>query len=490
MPLVYIKSGGGVSGQDIARLDQESGNERAANSVELQTGRSSPDQISNCERSVNIGYQCKVRDAPFPWSSPGIAIGYKAYASHYGIAMGGFAQIDEYSASSIAIGAFSSVDYKGQSDIKSIAIGYIARADGEKAIALGSQVDAYVSHAIAIGYEAMVSENSAYSISIGSQSTDYSPYSIAIGYKAMVSENSARATAIGYRVEVGRSPEGNVASPYSALIGAYSYVAGVKTVAFGSQLISSGDYGVTLGSYAYSKGNKNTIIGYRAYNYASGSSLPVTNGNTAIGYKCAAVGYGTAVGYATRGMSYSVALGYKTGAQDHTIAIGNKISCMSSNCIALGSNIEVYSNYSFHIGATPAIRKSVQNTNGNPLLDWPGAEANVMTGVVDATTTCYTSLSIPSSSRFFPTEVGAVATNVSNLTTQPYLSFGSASDSLEDILANFQTNALDQVYGCERKPSLNSYNGQSSIYCNVYTAADADALDIRFIVKGILIENE
>ena len=225
LPDDYILS---LFSPDVVGIDGD-GNDRGANAICLQTGRTDVANVASGEKSIAIGYDSKAdgensvavgyKAAAGYWGAPGcVSVGNESLSGQYGVAVGrktsaryfgcvaigneAFAEEEQ----SIAIGDGSTAKVRciaiGSQDTtastySSVAIGRGAESPGSGAVAIGTKCISTGPHALAVGYKSTSADTSVAigeeatalahgDVTIGSNSSTSSIFSTAVGYKAIV----------------------------------------------------------------------------------------------------------------------------------------------------------------------------------------------------------------------------------------------------------------------------------------------------------------
>ena len=115
-----------------------------------------------------------------------------------------------------------------------------------------------------------------------------------------------------------------------------------------------------------------------------------------------------------------------------------------------------------------------------------GTPTILTTEEIDLTVVAGTEISLPTN--FYVEEVGVLSTEITGLTTQPTISFGSSDGGAEILAANL-TTVLTQANRLQRytSPLLPEVGHSSSIFANVSTAGAGTSVKGRFYFKGFFI---
>lgn len=302
----------------------QSGNERGAYAIDLQTGRSAVDQVAAAAQSIAIGYGNKVN------GNYGIGIGSGAVDVENAIAIGKAAAVSPDSLpGSIAIGANAKVEiYEG------VAIGFGAYT--------GKYETYFYSYGggVAIGPRAKVlpGYQTTKGVAIGVDSHSFYG-GIAIGENSYA--KNFRAVAIGKLAQ---------ATNYGVSIGAGKV--GSRAVGIGC---NSGDYNVT---------NNSIVIGWNASGDGKSNGVIIgnaaaTNGDNSISIGSSAkvrdaesgIAIGRSVDLAT-GANYAIGMGYRADINNPgAIGIGNHVIVSGDNSTAIGPYVSNSVNNSVRFGA-------------------------------------------------------------------------------------------------------------------------------------------
>lgn len=390
------------------------------------------------------------------------------------IAIGEGASVASGATNSFAIGTSSSV---AASVTNAIALGKSSSAAGTSAIAIGEESDATVPNSIAIG---RFSQSTAYhAIAIGSSATlanaptASSSYTIAIGFNSLSSNVDG--------VSIGRSAE--TFSQKSIAIGLSAKV-----------LYSSSQRSIAIGN--------NSKAGHASQFTING----IVIGYSSKGYKSTAGIYSPiAIGTeANSSASHAIGIGSSTiSSAANSISIGNSAQSSSISAIAFGNNTNTSGLYSISLGnsANARVEKTIQIQStsivrkddgildsGTDLFMWGAAnESVVFTAEINLKTAATKTITVPTNSRFYPTEVGLILTTLGGtITTQPDVSFGITGTNNKFVTQT--TSSLAALYERDVYTALTT-TGESTLTftVNVIAAGSAD-IKGRAYFKGILVE--
>ena len=232
----------------------------------------------------------------------------------------------------------------------------------------------------------------------------------------------------------------NVASGASAIaIGFDTKASSLNSIALGASSVSSGSSSVTFGSSSTSSGDQSVCVGVSS---------------TASGTYSLAAGFGSIV----------------TGAQ--SIGIG----------VASGNtkdNTNVISGVSLVKNITPLL---------SGILELTGSEGYIFSVPIDlkVVTDYVVTLTMPTGTSFYPTELGVIVSSANTVTVQPNVSFGITGNSTS-LLASTPTTK-SAVKGKDVFTPI-SGDGVTSLTTSVKVGATATTLTGRFYFKGILVED-
>ncbi|MDP8079866.1 ESPR-type extended signal peptide-containing protein [Phocoenobacter skyensis] len=250
-----------------------------------------------------------------------------------------------YTAGSMALGTGTVAGVENGKQ-EAFAMGYRAKATGDKSMALGFGAVANNVGSVALGRETTASGQ--HSIATGYQTTASGEYSIASGV-------SSRAEGIG-SVAIGTEAvsKGN----YSIALGKKSKTDGWSSMAIGFDNEAKGGTNLALGhrtkalqESAFTIGWGSTAENYHSYAFGKGSLAMGGNGSAggsaednlggqAYSRGSIAIGSGTVAGV-NNGNQEAVAMGYRAKAvADKTLALGFDAKADHTNSVALGSNAE------------------------------------------------------------------------------------------------------------------------------------------------------
>jgi len=414
-------------------------------------------------RSIGIGwdfnvaanYAIAIGGGKFNSGTRSVSIGWYGYAdSNYSTSLGAYAYAT--GAGGTAIGAQSSAgSYR-------TAIGYSATAGGTSATAIGSQANANGSSVVAVGADSNITGD--YVTSIGNANICSGNYSTLLGYRIQIGA-AVQATAVGYFAG-----------------------GGYRTVAVGVFTVVGNDYAVAIGFAADAGGQGAVSIGYQ--------SEADDYGAVALGYR--AVTYNTsrgaiAIGYnaTVNNGNYAVAIGYNAivgSLFDHAIAIGFEARPGATDVAHIAAPII---NVADHAGVA-------FGDAGERLRGFAGVEVVLMSksyDLTDATPFDGGTLGtkdfwvMPTGAKFYPDEVGIVTDAQNTVTTGPTASFGHGGAGTQ-ILNNqlFASGVLGQAGGRGQYASA-APQGVGTISIAMNGAATATALNGRFFVRGMMVEN-
>jgi hypothetical protein len=330
---------------------------------------------------------------------------------------------------SVAIGSYCKA-----SGFDSIAIGDSSYALADSSLATnGGVVDVGADSGIAIG--GIVAAGADHGIAIGANSDSTGSYGIAIG--------------------------GGAGAAVDAISMGEDSAAGTEAIALGLSA-SAGTNAVAIGSSAIASGARDVLIGYSA-------TVDLTSGGENTG-----IGYGVTLDNTT---ARGVALGY--------FAYVN-----ANNSSAIGSGARVVIAGATNITGPIFCRKDNGESAGNAMQVFSGTEVVVMTKEVSLKATGTQTLTVPTGSTFFLTEVGVISTIQTGSGTQPTVSFG-ITGTLAKYLAATVTTTLTAAGKRQRFTSLLvPEDGATTLAATITSASTYTTHSGRFYFKGILIEDE
>lgn len=309
-----------------------------------------------------------------------VAIGVSAKANGKdSVALGDAARSASSADNSIAIGrkavsgSFNGMTADGDSSTvvigggkASISIGDAANARGNSSIALGDGATVYND-----GTNAQLNDNS---MAIGTKArTVASNHAIAMGNNAAVTQNSHSAAAIGDSAKA--EAEGALALGKSAAasgadsiaVGTEAVASGADALAMGKSAQASGADAVALGNGAVAGSSASVVLGKDASANAVRSVVLGPNAGVGmvgdvLGAKGSHVVIGDGAGNNIDGQQ-NIAIGYKTGndvKSDHNVAIGSEAGTNigSSGNISEGKNVSI----GYHANKNDSAVSRIQST--------------------------------------------------------------------------------------------------------------------------------
>ncbi|WP_132502079.1 ESPR-type extended signal peptide-containing protein, partial [Nicoletella semolina] len=332
----------------------------------------------------------------------------------------------------------------------STAIGHNAKAQRESATAVGRQAQA-TQEASALGYNAKATAQN--SLALGSNTQATGANSVAIGNKAET--QNATAVAVGYLAKA-------LADRAIAIggKGAKSTEAAKEdSIAIGSNAKANTKYSIVFGAGALSAkgittqdGEGSVIIGYKAQEVQSQiGGYGLGKNNVLIGREAYAMG-DTVVGIGYRASAFaqgSVAIGHQaqalgsgpssngSGPWGSDIAIGNKAASYNQNAIALGS------------GAKAGVEWN--HNRGNQTTD--GTAAFQGLGVI----------AIGANARAILGGAIAIGRDAQNLSTGNSIAFGTSAKTYTGYSIAIGDNAQAGTAGTENKQNKSKDDKQSSV---------------------------
>jgi hypothetical protein len=277
--------------------------------------------------------------------------------------------------------------------------------------------------------------------------------------------------------------------------------AGAGALAAGLTAVSSAASGQAIGVSANNAGASGQAIGAGASNAAgggNGQAIGATASNTgtsgqAIGEQSNnSASVGQAVGnQANNSAAGGQAIGTTSiNSGQNGQAIGSDSNNSGQNAQALGESAVNRIDSSTNISGAIVIRKSDAAADLLPYQFSSGAEVVIMSENFDATGAVTVDAgAFPAGVRFFPTEVGIIVTSANTVTVQPTVSYGISGNNALFIAAAI-TSGLTTAGARERKTSLLTFAGQTSLTAEVTIAATATTLECRCYWKGFVAENQ
>lgn len=288
----------------------------------------------------------------------------------------------------------------------------------------------------------------------------------------------------------------------SVLAAAYSGIAiGEESRSYAAQSVAMGRYawcdtlavnGVSIGHWAIASGVSDISIG----GYATCPGDGTEGNRIAIGLYARAEGDGDIViGESAQSWSTtflnSIGIGrdvYIHDTADEGVALGFDIELDKPNSIGIGSHMDNKIGESHRISGLSLIAKD--SNEGNHIHYFSGAESVVFGSEVILTSVLNTvlTINIPAGAKFFPSEFGIIATNISAVTLQPRISVGNNTHA--DAILPLTTLDLDGSGQRKIYTSLASFDGQTSLVLFIDLAAQATNYKIRPYFKGLFVEDE
>lgn len=269
----------------------------------------------------------------------------------------------------------------------------------------------------------------------------------------------------------------------SLVIGYESYNTGYGGLVIGDSLRNTGLRGSVIGNIAFNTGQDGLAIGYGANN--SGSN------GIAIGESAANSGNdGITVGESTiNTASFGTVIGGASqNSGDNGTAIGGGIN-EGTTGMAIGFGAYNRINKSTNISGAIVIRKSEISQDAETYQFYSGAEVVIVTRIDTPTATGTITITLPSGVRFFPDEVGFIATVANTVTVQPTISYGVTGNNAA-LLVAAPTTGISAAGDRDRQQVLVTADGQTSLTAEVTIGATATELVGRYYFKGFLIESQ
>lgn len=461
-----------------------------------------------------------------------VVIGGGTASGYRGIAIGN--QPSSSGADSVAIGGNSiavanatAIGPSSSADTDSVAIGYVGVASAR---------------AVSIGKAATTSNDG---VAIG-------PYAVG-GYGVAVG-NNANSSVVGGEGCVAVGPYAEVQTvPHSAALGYYAkvrtalpvwqanhayYHGDLVTNVAGTKVLMMSSWASTVPERTFTSGaTEPTWPTTRYVEVADGTdscgwmyvrdvpgTLPaLNNASMAFGRRAGTYISGLAVGDAAKSTGGGVAIAGKSlgdssiaisgdAKMDYSIAIGSYSVASTSTPsevgnAAIGYSAEAYGvRYCLAFG--PFLTNRIADSHaitGYSLVTkaggagadahvWNAGQENYVVGdQISLTQTAANDLvvfTIPTNSKFFPTEFGFIVTVASGVTVNPQISFGITGNTTSLVAQS----AMDKTSVGGRKvftPQANSGDGVSTaIKASLKVSATATSLSGRFYIKGLLVENQ
>lgn len=173
------------------------------------------------------------------------------------------------------------------------------------------------------------------------------------------------------------------------------------------------------------------------------------------------------------------------GAAGLFVSIGDVILCLADS--AAGTHAAVGANFVIARSVREYVKADATETN--EFQYFKGQMIVLTTIETDWKTTFDEEITIPSGLRFYPIEVGAIATTIDTPTNHPTIRFG-INGSLAALLAATALTNCNAVGERERFTSLVSFNGCTTLTAGVTVAATGTTWKGRFYFTGFLMEDE
>lgn len=362
-----------------------------------------------------------------------MAIGTKAstVASNHAIAMGNNAAVTQNSHSAAAIGDSAKAEAEG-----ALALGKSTAASGADSIAVGTEAAASGADALAMGKSAQASGADA--VAIGNGAAAGSSASVVLGKDA--SANAVRSVVLGP----------------SAGVGMVGDVLGTK----GSHVVIGDNAGNNI------DGQQNIAIGYKTgndvksdYNVAIGSEAGTnirSSGNTSEG-KNVSIGYHANKNDSAVSRIQSTALGSETKAADDAVAVGYQAQANGNGSTAIGFNAQAAD------AASVALGQGAQAAGGNVAIG-NGSVANAAmisgTGYLTGQAAPKTAVSVGNASAL------RRITNVADgALDQDAVTVAQLKKSIDATVAQVNANVSSAT--------------ASGVYYDTVTSGDGDSITLR-----------
>lgn len=170
-------------------------------------------------------------------------------------------------------------------------------------------------------------------------------------------------------------------------------------------------------------------------------------------------------------------------------AIGEEAVSSATYATALGFKAQGVISKSTNISGAIFIRKSDGNANADAYQLMSGTEVLILSRIDTPTATGVITITLPSGVKFFPDEVGFIATAANTVTVQPTISYGVTGNNAA-LLAAAVTVGISAAGDRDRKQTLVTSDGQTSLTAEVTIGATATELVGRYYFKGFIVENQ
>lgn len=233
-----------VSGTDALIGNDQSGNARGTEAIDISTDRGTVAEIASGNYSVLVGRRAQAA------TERSIAIGNEAQVRYgvHGVAIGAAATVGnggDLSTYGIAIGSQAAV-LGAANLIGGIAIGRNAQSWNLGAISVGQDSDAQGGYSVSLGMNTQSPADS--SVVIGQNATNFagSHNSVCIGPYAVVGQNFASLN--GIAIGSGAQAHNPVAITQNVIaIGVGAQAQGYRAIAIGQNTLGQGDDGIAIG---------------------------------------------------------------------------------------------------------------------------------------------------------------------------------------------------------------------------------------------------
>lgn len=484
----------------------------ATNTSGIAIGRNTR---STSSYSVAIGGGSSNTDSANGTGTNSVAIGRATDASTLGsVALGWNAQATSQSYT-VALGGGPSTSFAANATGGSaIAIGYGTDATGTQSIAIGKLSQATSGSSIAIGSNSVSSGNNSIAIRGTSAGND----SISIGVSSVIHSSALYSVILGptNNITIGGSGRSIVignssttSSTYAIVLGSSASSTGNSSVVVGRSATSSRENTISIGRSANTRSVGSICIGYSSRTFHTSSVNAIAIGKSAtVGHTSFFSTGGIAIGYGSKAYSnsfqsyYAIAIGFNSvAASSGPVALGQQSSATAADSVAIGRNAYATQSASIGLGAsaraeveftiqtqaTSIIRKDSGLVGTNSFIWGAANESVVMTKEISLKTAATTTITVPTNSRFYPTEVGLILTTLGGtITTQPDISFGITGTNNKFVTQT--TSSLNAIYERDAYTPLTT-TGESTLTFTINVAATGSAdIKSRAYFKGILVE--
>ena len=158
----------------------------------------------------------------------------------------------------------------------------------------------------------------------------------------------------------------------------------------------------------------------------------------------------------------AVAIGNFCTAGDYSTAVGHQCNAPAERSTAIGHGAKTEVPTTTNICGPQIIRKDRGESSDSAFYTFCGAEVILMSKEVDFTTVADQTITLPAGCKFWLDEIGIIATQIEDLTTQPTIRFGITGD-LDKHLAATLTTKLTAAGKREKFVPLVPEDGENSL---------------------------